>query len=257
MRAHLEVDKVSVGFGDLAVLEDITLRVDAGQIACVLGPSGCGKTTLFHVIAGLDTPDSGDVLLEGLSVVGQPGAVGYMLQKDLLLPHKTVLDNVALPLILRGLSKEQARQRAAGYLDTFGLAGTEQLWPASLSGGMRQRAAFLRTFLFNQNFLLLDEPFSALDSFTKQELHAWFLRVCTEFHTTALIVTHDIDEALMLADVVYVLKGAPRQGVPTRVAGCTSIVFPRTERLNFSVQASYLEAKREVLALLESPGVNG
>lgn len=248
--ARLDVEDISQGFGETKVLDAINLRVESGQIACLLGPSGCGKTTLFHVIAGLSHPWSGRVLLDGHDVTGKPGHLAYMLQKDLLLPHKTILDNVSLPLVLKGEPRASARDRARELLGLFGLEGTQDRWPAELSGGMRQRAALLRSYLFSREFMLLDEPFSALDAFTKADMHQWFLDVVDTCGTTALVVTHDIDEAVKLADVIYVMRGAPQRGEPARIAGCEPIACERSQRASFSLTPAFLDHKRRVLDLL-------
>lgn len=248
--ARLEARNITVAFGDTTVLDRVDITVESGSIACLLGPSGCGKTTLFHVIAGLSAPDAGTVVLDGCDITGMPGQLSYMLQKDLLLAEKTILDNVSLPLVLRGVPRAQAREQARELFDTFGLAGTEDRWPSELSGGMRQRAALLRSYLFSSEFMLLDEPFSALDAFTKADMHAWFLDVAERFGTTALVVTHDIDEALLLADVIYVMRGAPQQGRPTVIAGSDRIERPRAERAGFDLTEEFLAHKRRVLGLL-------
>lgn len=253
--AQLEVRSVDVAFEGLAVLEHIDLSVASGQIACLLGPSGCGKTTLFHVIAGLSHPDSGSVELNGRDITGVPGQLAYMLQKDLLLPEKRILDNVSLPLVLRGYAKARAREEARSLFETFGLTGTENRWPAELSGGMRQRAALLRSYLFSREFMLLDEPFSALDAFTKADMHAWFLDVVERCGTTALLVTHDVDEALELADVIYVMRGAPQAGVPSKIAGACQVACPRALRAEFKLSEDFLTHKRRVLALLRDGSV--
>ncbi|MBM6953782.1 ABC transporter ATP-binding protein [Enorma phocaeensis] len=248
--ARLQVEDVTVSFGGMTVLDGVSLDVESGKVACLLGPSGCGKTTLFHVVAGLTAPDRGRVLLDGRDITGVPGQLAYMLQKDLLLPEKTILDNVSLPLVLRGVPRAEARGQAGELLDTFGLAGTGDRWPSELSGGMRQRAALLRSYLFSQEFMLLDEPFSALDAFTKGDMHTWFLGVAERFGTTALVVTHDIDEALELADEIHVMRGAPQSGVPSRIVGTERIERPRTDRAGFSLSEEFLEHKRRVLELL-------
>ena len=248
--AKLVIDGVSQGFGPVDVLEDIDLVVESGQVACLLGPSGCGKTTLFHVVAGLAAPRAGRVSLDGRDITGRPGQLAYMLQKDLLLPHKTILDNVSLPLVLKGVPRDEAREEANGMLGLFGLDGTGGRWPAELSGGMRQRAALLRSYLFSREFMLLDEPFSALDAFTKADMHAWFLDVVETCGTTALLVTHDIDEAVKLADVIYVMRGAPQQGEPARIVGSEPVSRPRSERDGFALTPAFLEHKRRVLDLL-------
>lgn len=248
--ASLDIEDVSQGFGDIKVLDAINLHVESGQVACLLGPSGCGKTTLFHVIAGLSRPWAGRVLLDGHDITGQSGRLAYMLQKDLLLPHKTILDNVSLPLVLKGEPRDFARDKARELLGLFGLEGTQDRWPAELSGGMRQRAALLRSYLFSREFMLLDEPFSALDAFTKADMHEWFLDVADTCGTTALVVTHDIDEAVKLADVIYVMRGAPQRGEPARIAGCEPIACERSQRVSFSLTPAFLDHKRRVLDLL-------
>ena len=248
--SSLQVDNVSQVFDGLTVLDGVSLEVPSGEVACLLGPSGCGKTTLFHIIAGLAAPTAGRVLLDGREITGEPGRLAYMLQKDLLLPHKTVIDNVSLPLVLKGASKREARERAAELLPTFGLAGTAERWPAELSGGMRQRAALLRSYLFNRDFMLLDEPFSALDAFTKSDMHTWFLRMAAEVGSTALVVTHDVDEAVKIADAVHVMRGAPQAGVPTHIVGTVKVDRPRSSREGFELSPEFLGYKRRILDLL-------
>ena len=248
--ARLDVRGVTQELDGLRVLDNVSLTVASGQVACLLGPSGCGKTTLFHVIAGLARPVAGTIEIDGRDITGVSGELAYMLQKDLLLPHKRIVDNVALPLVLRGVPRDEARRRASELIETFGLSECEHRWPAELSGGMRQRAALLRSYLFSQEFMLLDEPFSALDAFTKADMHAWFLDVAERFGTTALVVTHDIDEALGLADVIYVMHGDPQAGEPTRIAGEERIACPRAERADFALTPAFLEHKKRILALL-------
>lgn len=249
--ARLVVEGIVQGFEGIDVLDRVDMTVESGQVACLLGPSGCGKTTLFHVIAGLSRPRAGRVLLDGDDITGVPGRLSYMLQKDLLLPHKTILDNVSLPLVLRGTARHEARVRASGMFPAFGIEGTEDRWPSELSGGMRQRAALLRSYLFSREFMLLDEPFSALDAFTKSDMHAWFLDVVDTFGTTALVVTHDIDEAIKLADAIFVMRGAPQRGEPARIVGCERITCPRSERTSFALTSAFLDHKRRVLDLLD------
>ena len=248
--ARLEIRGISQGFGEVDVLRDVTFDVESGKIACLLGPSGCGKTTLFHVISGLASPRAGRVMLDGEDITGRPGHLSYMLQKDLLLQHKRIIDNVSLPLVLRGVPVEEARSRAAELFGVFGLEGTERRWPSELSGGMRQRVALLRSYLFSQEFMLLDEPFSALDAFTKADMHTWFLDVVERMGTTALVVTHDIDEALTLADEVFVMRGNPQAGVPTSIVGSVHIDCPRSERKAYALTEGFLESKRRLLSLL-------
>ena len=205
----LEVYGISKTFADKRVLADVSLTLKEGEIVCLLGISGAGKSTLFNIISGLTPPDCGQVLLDGEDITNRPGRVSYMLQKDLLLPYRTIEDNVALPLLLRGLGKREARAQAGALFSEFGLAGTQKKYPAQLSGGMRQRAALLRTYLFSHQVALLDEPFSALDALTKSAMHQWYLEVMAHIRLSTLFISHDIDEAILLSDRIYLLTGQP------------------------------------------------
>ncbi len=241
----LEVRKVSKTFEGKAVLKDVSITLREGELVSLLGVSGGGKTTLFNIIAGLLAPDGGEVLLNGENITGTSGHVSYMLQKDLLLPYRTVEDNVALPLILKGEKKEAAREKARALFPDFGLAGTEKLWPAQLSGGMRQRAALLRTYLFSKDVALLDEPFSALDTLTKSAVHDWYLGVMERIKLSTLFITHDIDEAILLSDRIYLLTGQPGQ-----VTAEIVIDAPRPRRKDFTLTEEFLAYKREILTAL-------
>ncbi|MCC8090487.1 MAG: ABC transporter ATP-binding protein [Oscillospiraceae bacterium] len=227
------------------IIEDVSIALHPGELVCLLGVSGAGKTTLFHTLSGLETPEAGRVLLDGEDVTGRPGKISYMLQRDLLLPHKRVLDNVALPLVLRGERLAAAREKAQAYFADFGLRGTERLWPAQLSGGMRQRAALLRTFLGSRGVVLLDEPFSALDALTKRELHGWYIDMMERLRLTTLFVTHDIDEAILLSDRVCILSGHPG-----KITAAFPILPPRPRGLDFSLSGAFLDYKKQILSLL-------
>ena len=170
-----------------------------------------------------------------------------MLQRDLLLPHKKIPDNAALPLVIRGVRAREARERALSYFPQFGLEGTEDKYPAQLSGGMRQRAALLRTFLGARGVALLDEPFSALDALTKREIHRWYMEMMDQLRLTTLFITHDIDEAILLSDRVCVLSGRPG-----RIAAEIRVDPPRPRDLSFSLSGEFLAYKRQILALLEA-----
>ncbi|MDR3206755.1 MAG: ATP-binding cassette domain-containing protein, partial [Oscillospiraceae bacterium] len=173
---------LSKRFGDLAVLDDVGLELPRGGLVSLLGPSGVGKTTLFHILAGVDKPDAGRVLLEAEDITGRAGQVSYMPQKDLLLPHLTALDNACLPLVVRGERKGRSRETARPYFPAFGLSGFEDKYPHQLSGGMRQRTALLRTCLMKNPVILLDEPFSALDAITRLRMRAWFLDIARDMN---------------------------------------------------------------------------
>lgn len=241
----LEVRHVSLAFDGKPVLRDVSLTLREGELVCLLGVSGGGKTTLFNVISGLLRPDEGQVFLDGEDVTGKPGQISYMLQKDLLLPYRTIQDNVALPLLLRGMKKKEARAKATALFPQFGLEGTEKLWPAQLSGGMRQRAALLRTYLFSQNVALLDEPFSALDTLTKSAVHQWYLEVMEQIRLSTLFITHDIDEAILLSDRIYLLMDG-------RTEYEVVIQEPRPRHLDFNLTPEFLDYKKRILSLLHT-----
>lgn len=244
----LEVRGVSVSFDGRKVLEDVSVTLRKGELVCLLGVSGGGKTTLFNVISGLLKPDAGQVLLDGEDITGKPGHISYMLQKDLLLPYRTIEDNVALPLLLRGVKKREARKQAAALFEEFGLGGTEKLWPSQLSGGMRQRAALLRTYLFSQDVALLDEPFSALDTLTKSAIHRWYLDVMERIHLSTLFITHDMDEAVLLSDRIYLLTGQPG-----RITSEIVVEEPRPRRQDFNLSPEFLQYKRQIQEQLQNP----
>lgn len=204
----LQVKDVSVTFEHKKILEDLCLNVQEGEFVALIGPSGCGKSTLLNILAGVLEPEGGEVFVDGEQVKGVSAHFAYMPQSDLLLPWKTILDNVTLYGRLHGKKKE-AREAALKEFSVFGLQGYENAYPDELSGGMRQRAAFLRTALCSADIMLLDEPFGALDVITRNEMQDWLLKLRNELGRTTLLVTHDIDEALYLADRIVVLGGHP------------------------------------------------
>jgi len=241
----LEVKNVSKSFDGKPVLKDISVELNQGELVCLLGVSGGGKTTLFNIISGLLTPDGGQVLLDGKDITNQPGHISYMLQKDLLLPYRTVEDNAALPLLLKGIKKKEARKQVSPMFSQFGLEGTQKKYPSQLSGGMRQRAALLRTYMFSKDVALLDEPFSALDTITKSSMHKWYLKVMGEIKLSTLFITHDIDEAILISDRIYLLSGTPG-----KITGEIIIKEPKPRCEDFNLTAEFLEYKRRILSLL-------
>lgn len=250
------MENVSKSFGDKKVLESVSLTLEEGEIVCILGASGVGKSTLFHIISGLLMPDEGRVLLDGEDVTGKPGKISYMLQKDMMLPYKTVLDNVALPLIIKKTSGEgkigpwrrirTAREKAAAFFEEFGLSGYEKKYPAQLSGGMRQRAALLRTYLFSQEVALLDEPFSALDTITKGKMHQWYLSIMEEIHMSTLFITHDMDEAIILSDRIYILGGTPAV-----IQDEITVSGKKPGAEEFKISPEFLEYKKRILEYIQ------
>lgn len=242
----LQAEHITKAYGEKQVLGDITLHLNEGELVCLLGVSGVGKTTLFNVLSGLTLPDSGEILLQGRTITGKTGQLSYMLQKDLLLEHKTVLDNVALPLMLSGMKKAQARQEAGKYFDRFGLSGTEKRYPVQLSGGMRQRAALLRTYMCGNQVALLDEPFSALDTLTRSSIQEWYLAIMEDIRLSTLFITHDIDEAILLSDRIYIMSGSPASITAELV-----VQEDRPRNNDFVLTDSFLRYKREIKTLLQ------
>ena len=262
--AALAACGLTLAWGDGApVASGIDLEVSPGKLVCLVGKSGMGKTTILHALAGLITPREGRVLLHGEDITGQPGRVSYMLQKDLLLPNLTVIDNACLPLTLAGMPKRVAREQARPLLERFGLDGAQDKWPSQLSGGMRQRAAFLRTYLMGNDVIMLDEPFSALDAITRADMRSWFCEEMHDLGLSTLMITHDADEACMMADCIYVLghaapgsalelSSASSNAGPATVIGTIEPKRPQGIGVSdFALTPEFLEAKHRVLECLE------
>ena len=243
--SKLIVKDVTFSYDQENIIEDINIELHDNELVCLLGSSGGGKTTLFNVISGLRTPQKGKVLLDGEDITGQPGHISYMLQKDQLLPYRTIEDNVALPLIIKGEKKKEARKKAGEFFDEFGLSGTQRKYPSQLSGGMRQRAALLRTYMFSKDVALLDEPFSALDTLTKSDMHRWYLDVMDKIHLSTLFITHDIDEAILLSDRIYLLTGKPG-----KITEEIIIREPKPRRKDFNLTEEFLQYKKKIIEKL-------
>jgi ABC-type nitrate/sulfonate/bicarbonate transport system ATPase subunit len=239
----LEVKNVSFSYENHQVLKDVNLKVNQGETVAILGQSGVGKTTLFQLITGLLPLQEGTILLDDSTDF--KGKISYMLQKDLLYKHYTVVQNIMLPRMIAGDSKEKARELALDLLEQFNLSKWANYFPQALSGGMRQRIAFLRTAAFQRQWLLLDEAFGALDAFTRTNLHRWFIRTREELAWSSLLITHDVDEALILADRVYVLAGQP--GTITYELASS---FDKQDIESIIFDEEFLEAKKKLLAAL-------
>lgn len=238
----LKAEKICKSFDDNHVLNDVTITLNQSEIVSLLGVSGSGKTTLFNILSGIYKPDNGQVFLHGEDITGCPGKISYMLQKDLLLPYKKIIDNVSLPLVLSGIKKKEARLKAKEHFAEFGINGTENKYPAELSGGMRQRAALLRTYLASDGVALLDEPFSALDTITKGIIHKWYLDVMKKINLSTVFITHDIDEAILLSDRIYILSGKPGTITDEIV-----IDVPKPRKDDFNLSDEFLQYKRKIV----------
>lgn len=242
----LTTNNITVSYEGINVIENISINLNKGEIVSLLGVSGVGKTTLFNVISGLLAPDYGTVKLGEIDITNKAGHVSYMLQKDLLLPYKNIIDNVSLPLVIKGEKKSKAREIALDYFEEFGLEGTQKKYPKQLSGGMRQRAALLRTYLFSDQVALLDEPFSALDSITKSSMHEWFLKVMEQIKLSALLITHDIDEAILLSNRIFIMSGKPG-----KISAEIYIKEPKPRDINFKLSDSFISYKKQILEILK------
>jgi len=207
MKNILEVKNLSYSFGNNPILKDINIHVNENEMVAIVGSSGVGKSTLFNLIAGVLKKQTGEITIN--SSDDYIGKVAYMLQKDLLFEHKTIIDNVILPLIIAKVDKKEALEEGNKILKQFNLDKYANKYPQQLSGGMRQRVALIRTYMFKKNIFLLDEAFSALDAITKKELHRWYLNLKKEFNLTTLLITHDIEEAIFLSDRIYILGNKP------------------------------------------------
>ncbi len=224
------------------VLDDISFQVMPGEFVTITGASGSGKSTLFNLCVGLLEPDNGEILIDGQKPENRTGLVGYMPQRDLLLPWRNVLDNILIPSEVQGLPKKESRKKALEMLPYFGLEHFENEYPSALSGGMRQRAALLRTWLTGRSTLLLDEPFGALDALTRKELQNWLLSVWQEFGRTIIFITHDIEEAVYLADRVIMLSVRPG-----KVKRDLKVDLPRPRHQRIVAEPEFGKLLRELL----------
>jgi ABC-type nitrate/sulfonate/bicarbonate transport system ATPase subunit len=245
----LLIDDVSMKFatpaGAFHALDRVALAVPRGAFVSLIGPSGCGKSTIFNIVAGLQEPSEGRVLIDGVDATGTIGRVGYMLQKDLLLPWRTLTDNIILGMEIQGVKLAEARARALPLLRRYGLAGFENAYPRALSGGMRQRAALLRTLLLDTDVILLDEPFGALDAQTRLRMQEWLLKLWEDFGKTVVFVTHDVEEAIFLSDEVHVMGTRPG-----RIVAAIPVALPRPRLRACAATPDFIALKERCLDLL-------
>ena len=247
----LEAINITKKYQGRDVISNVNISLEEGETVCLVGSSGVGKTTLFQILSGLSNPDTGSVFLHGKNVTSKTGEVGYMLQKDLLLPHFTISKNVALPLRIKKMHKLLAIEKGMRYFDQFGLSGYENAYPSQLSGGMRQRAALLRTYLFGKDVILLDEPFSALDELTRSDMWDWYLKISTELKLSTIFISHSIEEAVFLSNRVYVMAGQPG-----RIAGEINIV-QKVRDNEFRLSEEMQKYKRKILEELGKAVLRG
>ncbi len=245
----LEVRSIKKSFNDLRVIDDVSLTLRKNEFVSLLGLSGSGKTTVFNIIAGLLCPDEGEILINGINRTGQSGRVSYMYQKDLLLPWKNVIDNAALPLVIRGKSRRSARDAVRQYFKVFGLEGFEYRYPFQLSGGMRQRTALMRTYVSSGDIMLLDEPFGALDAITRSRMQEWLLGILDGLDTSVLFITHDIEEAILLSDRIYMLSDKP-----ARVIKEIDVKLENPRDANLATTVQFNRIRRRITDLLYQAG---
>ena len=227
------------------IIKNVSFYANENEFVSLLGPSGSGKSTIFNIISGLMIQDAGRIIIDGEECSSRLKKVSYMRQKDLLLPWKNIIDNVTLPLVIKGKAKREARKQVLEYFKVFGLVGFEYKYPFQLSGGMRQRAALLRTYMASSDIMLLDEPFGALDAITRSKMHSWLLDVIKELKATIIFITHDIEEAVFLSDRIYVLSDKP-----ATIKAEIIVDLPKTRTKDIVTSEKFNEIKKEILLAL-------
>jgi NitT/TauT family transport system ATP-binding protein len=249
----LKANHISVTFpspqGELGALDDVSCKVHRGEFVCVVGPSGCGKSTLLRVLGGLLAPTSGQVYLRGKPLKGPSGDVGIVFQKSNLMPWRTALHNITLPLEIQGLPASLARRRAADLIRLVGLEGFEQNYPHELSGGMAQRVAIARALIHDPEILLLDEPFGSLDALTRERMNLELLRIWQTHRKTVVMVTHNIQEAIFLADRVTVMTPRPGQ-----ITASLPVTLPRPRSQDLIYSAAFTELARLIREAIDWQG---
>ncbi|EOR26329.1 MULTISPECIES: ABC transporter ATP-binding protein [Clostridium] len=228
---------VSKSFDEMEILRDINIEVKEGELVSILGPSGSGKSTIFNILTSLISSDNGEVEVSG--------DLSYMYQKDMMVPWKKVIDNIGIPLIFKGDSKKNSREKVKKHIDEFGLSGFEYKYPSQLSGGMKQRANFLKTYLTSNDIMLLDEPFGALDSMTRRKMQKWLLDLTKKMNSTILFITHDIEEAILLSNRIYVISEKP-----AIIKGEIEVNLPKERNEDIVTSDKFVAIKKEILELM-------
>ncbi|GFZ29615.1 ABC transporter ATP-binding protein [Clostridium zeae] len=241
----LKINNLSFKYKDTEklIIDDLSLTIDKNEFVTIIAPSGTGKSTLFRLILGLIKPQKGSI---EVAEEDNKNIIGYMPQKDSLMPWRNILDNTSVGLELNGHSKKEARKIAADYFKDFGLEGTEKYYPYELSGGMRQRASFLRAIVNKPSILLLDEPFSSLDALTRRKMQAWLLELCQKEKNTVFMITHDIDEALLLSDRILICTEVPYKNLKS-----IEVNIERPRSYETTLSSEFIELKRSILNILD------
>lgn len=243
----LQFKNVHFSYGTDHLLDSLNMNIMDGEFISIIGASGSGKTTLFRLITSLEEPNKGTILINNSPLVNRFGTVGYMPQQDLLMPWRSIRENAALPLEIKGIPKQEAYNQVDDLLEEFGLSGYEDSYPNDLSGGMKQRVSFLRAILSGSNILLLDEPFSALDAITKLSMQEWLLDQWEKRGQTILFITHDVDEALFLSDRIFIITESPIQKLEEVV-----VPLSRPRELHHLNGPSVLKLREQLIDRLRS-----
>ncbi|GAA0084688.1 ABC transporter ATP-binding protein [Clostridium sp. CTA-7] len=231
------LENVSKSFDEMEILKNISIKVNEGELVSILGPSGSGKSTIFNILTNIIKCDSGELKING--------DLSYMYQKDMMVPWKKVIDNIGIPLVFKGNNKKEAREKVKKHINEFGLSGFEYKYPSQLSGGMKQRANFLKTYLTSRDIMLLDEPFGALDSITRRKMQKWLLDLTKEMNSTILFITHDIEEAILLSNRIYVISEKPAV-----INGEIKVNLPKERNEDIVTSDEFVAIKKEILKLM-------
>lgn len=228
---------ISKSFDNMEILKDINIEVNEGELISILGPSGSGKSTIFNILTNIISSDNGEINING--------DISYMYQKDMMVPWKKVIDNIGIPLIFKGKNKKDSREEVKKHINDFGLSGFEYKYPSQLSGGMKQRANFLKTYLTSKDIMLLDEPFGALDSMTRRKMQRWLLDLTKEMNSTILFITHDIEEAILLSNRIYIISEKP-----AIIKGEIKVNLPKERNENIVTTEEFINIKKQILNLM-------
>lgn len=233
----IDIKNIKKSFDNMEILKDISMEVNEGELVSILGPSGSGKSTIFNILTKIINSDEGTIKING--------DISYMYQKDMMVPWKKVIDNIGIPLVFKGISKKKAREIVLENIKDFGLEGFEYKYPIKLSGGMKQRANFLKTYLTSKDIILLDEPFGALDSLTRRKMQRWLIDLRGKMNSTILLITHDIEEAILLSDRIYILSEKPAV-----VKDEIIVNLPKDRENDIVTSEEFVKIKKNIMKLI-------